>query len=355
MFRSVGRLITSAILLVLSGLMMAACRYLPGLAPVYRDFSRQTLAAISSVTGLLPFALWEVLLVLLALLFIWSVVYTLLQKKKFLSWASSIVLAISLLVFLFVGLWGLNHYCPPLSEEIGLEVREYSRDELIAATKYYMAGANRYAGEVERDENNDLVPQDFAELAARAGRSFEPLWEQYPVLRGSTAPIKKAALTWYPMSWMGFTGVFITYTAESTVNPDTFTASLPYTMCHEAAHRCTVAAEDEANFAAFLACESSKDADFLYSGYYSAFVYCYNALHKVDKQAAYALWDENCELLRQDCGGANTHYDQYEGKVQDVAQQVNDTYRTTFSEESGVQSYGEVADYLIAYYLQKTA
>ena len=40
MFRSVGRLITSAILLVLSGLMMAACRYLPGLASIYRGFSR---------------------------------------------------------------------------------------------------------------------------------------------------------------------------------------------------------------------------------------------------------------------------------------------------------------------------
>lgn len=355
MFKTIGRLITSAILLVLSGLMMAACRYLPQLAAAYRDASRRILAAISSVTGVFPFALWEVLLVLLALLLIWSIVHTVLQKKKFVAWASWIVLAVSVLVFLFVGLWGLNHYCPPLSEEIGLEVREYSKEELIAATKYYMEGANRWAGEVERDENLDLVMQDFEELAEQAGKSFMPLWDRYPVLQGSTAPIKKAALTWYPMSYMGFTGVFITYTAESTVNPDTFAASLPYTMCHEAAHRCTVAAEDEANFAAFLACEASEDADFLYSGYYSAFVYCYNALHAVDKKAAYALWDEDCELLRHDCGGANEHYDQYEGKVQDVAQQVNDTYLKTFSEESGVQSYGEVADYLIAYYLQKAA
>ena len=191
MFRSIGRFILSAILLVVSGLLMAVCRYLPGLASAYREFSRNALAAIAYVTGLLPFALWEVLLVLLALLLIWSVVYTVLQKKKFLSWLSAVTLALSALVFLFVGLWGLNHYCPPLSEEIGLEVREYSKEELIAATKYYMAGANHYAGQVERDENNDLVPQDFAELAARAGRSFEPLWEQYPVLRGSTAPSRR--------------------------------------------------------------------------------------------------------------------------------------------------------------------
>ena len=56
-----------------------------------------------------------------------------------------------------------------------------------------------------------------------------------------------------------------------------------------------------------------------------------------------------------DAQAANEHYVQYEGKVQDAAQKVNDAYLKAFSEESGVQSYGEVADLLIAWYLQKTA
>ena len=41
--------------------------------------------------------------------------------------------------------------------------------------------------------------------------------------------------------------------------------------------------------------------------------------------------------------------------MQDAAQKVNDAYLKAFDEESGVQSYGEVADLLIAWYLQKTA
>ena len=58
MFRSIGRLISSAVLLVLTGLMMAAARYLPNLVfPFYRDLSRKVLTAIASVTGALPFAL----------------------------------------------------------------------------------------------------------------------------------------------------------------------------------------------------------------------------------------------------------------------------------------------------------
>lgn len=39
--------------------------------------------------------------------------------------------------------------------------------------------------------------------------------------------------------------------------------------------------------------------------------------------------------------------------MQNAAQKVNDTYLKAFSEESGVQSYGEAADLLIAWYLRK--
>ena len=39
--------------------------------------------------------------------------------------------------------------------------------------------------------------------------------------------------------------------------------------------------------------------------------------------------------------------------MQDAATKVNDTYLKVFSEESGVQSYGEAADLLIAWYLKQ--
>ena len=232
-----------------------------------------------------------------------------------------------------------------------MEIREYTKEELIDATEYYMDRAAEYAPQVVRDETGRMI-NDFDLWAETAGTSFVPLAEQAEVFSGSTAPVKKAGLTWYLMSKMGYTGVFVAFTGESTVNPDTVTVSIPFTMCHEVAHRCGIAAEDEANFAAFLACEASSDPDFLYSGYYSAFIYCYNALYRVDASAAQALWREEHALLKQDCDAANTHYAQYEGAVQDSAQKLNDTYLKTFSEESGVQSYGEAADYLIAYYLK---
>ena len=48
------------------------------------------------------------------------------------------------------------------------------------------------------------------------------------------------------------------------------------------------------------------------------------------------------------------HNKQYEGKVQQAAQAVNDAYLKTFREE-GVKSYGLVVDYLIAEYLKSAS
>ena len=356
MFRSLGRFITSAILLLLAGLSMACARYLGTFFfPAYRQLSQRVLHTISSVTGLLPFALWEVLLALLLLFFIYSIFHTIFQKKRCLSWLSGVVLTLSVLVFLFVALWGLNHYAPPISEELGLDVREYSQDELTAATAYYMQEAAALAAEVPRSESGELTAPDFKALAAVAETSYQPLAAQHSVFGSGVQPVKASCLTTAALNYSGTTGIFLAFTAESTVNPDTFAASLPHTMCHEIAHSFGIAAEDEANFAAFLACDASSDTFFRYSGYYDAFLYCYNALYDADAAAAKALWNDSTALLQQDCTAANAHYAPYAGKVQDTAQKLNDGYLKAFSEESGVQSYGEAADYLIAWYLQKNA
>ncbi len=75
---------------------------------------------------------------------------------------------------------------------------------------------------------------------------------------------------------------------------------------------------------------------FCYSGAFGAYIYCHNALSKIDKTAASQIWSTLSEGVLADIRAANEHYAQYEGKVQDAAQKVNDTYLKAFSEESGV-------------------
>ena len=196
---------------------------------------------------------------------------------------------------------------------------------------------------------------DFSAMAKSAPSGYEALGKQYDFFQVDSLPRVKKLLVPDLFNYTGTTGIFVPFTGESCVNPDTYAASLPFTMCHELAHRLTIAAEDEANFAAFLASTAHEDVAFRYSGWYSAFVYCYNALYEADQAAATEIWDTMSKTLRADCRRANAHYEPYEGTVQDVAQQVNDAYLKAFDEEAGVQSYGKVADLLIAWYLKNAA
>lgn len=353
--KTIARVIASAILLLLTGLMLAFAKAAPDVVfSFYSDFSRAALRAIGTVTGLLPIAVWEVLAALLILWLVYTFIRIFTKRRSLLAWLCGVLLAVCTGIFLFVGLWGLNHFGPSVDQTLGLDVREYSKQELTAATAYYAAQLNDCSAAVERGEDALAVMPDFSELAAHAADGYAQLAGTYELFADVTGPVKPLA-SWRLFSQTGTTGIFICFTAESCVNPDTYSAWLPFTMCHELAHRQAVAAEDGANFCAYLACMASPEAVFRYSGAYGAYIYCHNALSKVDQAAAAQIWNTLSPGALADIRAANAHYAQYEGKVQDAAQKVNDTYLKAFSEESGVQSYGEVADLLIAWYLKQTA
>ena len=347
--RTIGRLILAAVFLLLTAAMVAAAVYVPGFFAFYTPLSQSALAFLAGITAPFPFAVWQVLLVLLVLLVLYGLVRTFSRKRGLLCWLAGVIALLSLMLLVFTGLWGLNHWAPSVPERLGLQVREYSTEELRQTTLYLADQASAWSTQVQRGPDTDMLA-DAEAMAETAGAAFLPLAQSDSFFAGSSAPVKPL-LAGKAFSYMGLTGIFICYTGESCVNPDTYSASLPYTMCHEAAHRLTVAPEDEANFCAFLACTASDDPAFRYSGYYCAFIHCYNALCKADPESAAQIRSGVSPALDSDLRRANAHYDQYEGKVQEVATKVNDTYLKAFNEASGIRSYGEAADLLIAWYL----
>ena len=318
--------------------------------PFYRNLSKKMMDGLSVFSGKIPFALWELLLLLLIFLFFFSFFHRLRKKKSLLKWFNWVLRIGVLPFFLFVFLWGMNHYAPPISEDLNLEITENSKEELLSAARFYREKAEVYAPLVARKADGSPAEEDFRTLAKIAGGSFEELGKSYPIFSCSSAPVKKAVLTRPLFDYSGIVGLFVCFTGESTVTPNTYAPSMPHTMCHEVAHRCGIAGEDEANFAAFLACIQNDNNSFRYSGYYSAFLYCYNALYEEDPSAVSQLWNGEETLLRADLRGSVKHYEPYQGKTQEIADKVNDRYLKAFSEESGTKSYGEAVDYLIAYY-----
>lgn len=323
--------------------------------PAYRSFSRQWISLLAALFSFTHMSVWDAGAAVLFLLFLYSVVQMIRKRQSFLNWLSCIVLIVSILVTEAIGGWLLNHYAPPLSEYLDLTVSEYSVEELYEAADYYLHKASAYSERIERDENSHAVRQDFNSLSDTAGASYRSLSDTWPVFSGSSRPVKKFTLIGEYLLYNGIIGMFMPITGEASVPANVPVIPLPFTMCHEAAHRLGIASEQEANFAAFLACISSEDERFLYSGYYSAFGYCLSSLYSVSPDKVKELREKYdapaIMLVFLDRADTRAAYDRYDSPLQEVSDNINDTYLKTFSQESGIRSYGEVTDYLIAWYL----
>lgn len=351
MSKAVRRLVWAGVLALLTAAAVAAARLWPPFwFSFYTDFSRWAMRLLGTVFGWIPFPVWELALVGLVLAVPAALVRAV-KKKKLLPCLAGLLTLTAAFGALFMGLWGLNHFAPTIGTQLGLEVRPYTVQELRDAAAWYAAQANVYADRVARDGDGDVAVPAFSDLSREAVAAYERLAGENDRF-ADPAPRVKPLLVPKAFAYTGTTGVFLCLTGEAGVSTETYSLSLPFTVCHELGHSLAVARENEANYLAFLACRASENELFRYSGYYSAFVYCFNALYAENRTKAQGLWDLCSEKLVHD---ANTHvaYNrQYEGKVQNAAQAVNNAYLKTFT-EAGAKSYGMVVDYLIAEYLKQ--
>ena len=350
MIKPLRRLISSAAFLVLTGLMIFAAKKWSALVfAFYPKLSRKILAFLADLTAPIPVPVWELAVCALAVWLVVSLILSL-RKSHFLRWLTGVLEIVCAGVFLFVAIWGLNYFAPPMQERLGFSVEQYTPQELREATEYYLAQANAASKAVPRGEDGVMLPGDFSALSTQAGENYKLLAQTMPCFDGSTARVKKL-LSSKLMGATGTTGIFIAFTGESSISTTTFTTSVPFTMWHEIGHRMAFARENEANFAAFLACSVSNDEAFRYSGYYLAFVYCYNALYRVDREAAGEVWQAASDEIKTDAAASRTHYQKVENeKVSEATSKVYDSYLKAFSVKSGKQSYGEVVDLLTGWY-----
>ena len=361
MKRSSGRYLAALVLLLLNGAAMFFFHRFPGIFfPAYRSFSKAWIGLLARLTSFTGVAVWDIAAVVLAVLLVASLARAVRRHRRFAAWLGTVLLCVSVLITAAVSGWMLNHYAPPLAAELGYEIRLYTQEELQEACEYYLLQAARYASDMHRDTEGHLVPHDFYALAKKAGSAYASLGEQDAVLAGTAVPVKKLSLIGEYLMYNGIIGMFMPLTGEAGAPASVPPAVMPFTMAHEAGHRLGIAGEEEANFAAFLACVNSQDIELLYSGYYEAFAYCLASLYRYDPEAAVLLYHSHDDepgvlLVQADRRDTAAIYKAYESSLQDVSDRINDTYLKTFSHESGIRSYGEVTNDLIAWYLQTAA
>ena len=333
-------------------------RYTTLVDMVYPYVMRNVQGYLAQWSGSVDFLLWQVLAVFLVVVALAGLVITIVMRWNLISYTGWVAAMLSFVYLLHTAMFGLSYHAGPLSDDIRLDVGQYTVSELAEAAEYYRDKANILSEQVQRDANGRAKFSDFDTLAETAVNGFQTLVHEthYPVFAGSTLPVKK--LGWADMyTSMGITGFTTGITGEAAVNPRIPDITLPFTICHEMAHRMCIANERDANFAAFLACSVHDSVEFEYSGYYMAFRYCYNALAAVPSEAAAAaaarIMDGVGAKLKVDL----IYYDDFfsthrDVKATELADTVNDTYLRASGDDKGLKSYGDVCDLLVNWHIQ---
>lgn len=356
-----GYIVAAALALISFGLTQFAAAHSNLVDMVYPYATRLVQDFLAEWSAGVDFCLWQVLAVVLVVVFLASVAALIIFRWNIFQWLGWVLAGASLLWCVHTGMYGLNQYSSPLADDIRLNmvVVGDSATPLINATTYFRDKANELALQVPRDESGNIDAPTFAQVAEKAKNGFDYLVyeKNYPVFAGVTTPVKE--LGWADMySSMGIAGVTMPFTGEAAVNPQTPIVALPFVACHEMAHRMCIAQERDANLAAFLATTANEDPLYQYSGYFMAFRYCYNSLASISTStaanAANQLYEGLNEQVKRDLTAYHDHYKAVQDpNAVDFATSVNDAYLQASGDESGAKSYGEVTDLLLSWYWQE--
>lgn len=258
-------------------------------------------------------------------------------------------IAATLYLLLCVNL-GASYYADGFCEKSGLSPADATVEELYALCESFTDTVNEYAPLVPRD-GDGVFAVSRKDILASSDHIYHGAEALYPFL--TMRPVRaKPLLTSRFMSATGYTGIYFPYTGEANVNTDFPASQLPATVAHELAHQRGVAGEDEANFVGILACLTSGDDVYAYSGALSAWVYLTNALYDYDTDAYFELWGRLDGGAAADLRDASAYWAQFKSPVSEAGEAVYDTFLKSYGQSSGVYSYNEVVGLLLAYYAQ---
>ena len=307
--------------------------------------------------SLLPFSLTEILLYILVIGLPVGGVFLLIRfikSKNKLDFVTRFFFSFSIfflvLSFAFSSMMGMNYSRYPLSDRLFPEKRERSKEELLEVTMW-LAEMTSELRLLQAEDEHGIMTLDSSLSAAlvEGSTAMNAAAEVFPILAGNDAKGKSVMISKY-WSYTGITGMYMPFLGEANVNTDVPAIGLLHTICHELSHIRGIAREQDANLAGFLACIYSPRVDFQYSGYQFAYVYCASDLYRADEEAYAKVAALISDGVWRDWANRTSYWKQFEGPVQEVSTQVNDTYLQANRQKEGVLSYSMVTELIVEYY-----
>lgn len=237
------------------------------------------------LTGLVPFSVGEIMLVLgvllvavAAVLWIFCLIKSMRKRiRLFYSFFAWTVLIVCMIMTLNCS---VLYHATTLSEKYFQEegTQEYTLEDLITVRNLVVEECERLSNMMPRDADGTIVYDK--DIRTQAVRYMKKLGEEYDQLNGYF-PSPKPLYTSDFFSQQKMCGYYFPFSMEANYNDVMYIMNKPSTMCHELSHLRGYIFEDEANFISFLACIGAEDdLVFQYSGYLSVLNYLDNDFYR---------------------------------------------------------------------------
>jgi hypothetical protein len=305
-----------------------------------RGISRAYIKGVGTFTALLPFSVYEILIMAAFVYLIIVIIYIIknlagknYQKalKRFMSFVA-VMLAV---VILYNVSASFAYKRQPL--DLGLNREKPGSDIVFAAAQYFINDYNQIAENMERDDKGNIIPPcSFNELSLRLQAEFRKYDDGYMGEAARAKPMLFSEI----MSYLGFSGVFMALTAEPNINVNVPPKELPLVCAHEMAHSAGIMKENEANLMSYYILLNSQDPYLRYSGYGAAFYQIMGAVYFACGQQKYnQLAQQISPLIYKENANSAQYWENYASFLNGITEFFNDLYLKLSGIKEGTASY----------------
>lgn len=305
-----------------------------------RKISRFYIETIGSITKFLPFSLYEILIVIATIVLVIElikIIKNLIKKNYYVTLKKIFNVATIILSIVFIyNLTASMSYNRNLLD-LNLNEEKPQEEIVLQATQYFLNDYNQIAQNLERDEKGNIIlPYTVKQLSEKIKEEYAKLNSDFFGKPQTAKPMIFSEI----MSYMGFSGVFMSITAEPNINKNIPPQSLPMVTAHEMAHSAGIMRENEANLLAYYVLLNSDDEYLRYSGYSASFSQMLTAVLFTCGQDEYNSLKENIsQLIIKENQNAAIYWSEHKSIINGISEFINDLYLKISGIEEGTASY----------------
>ena len=277
----------------------------------------------------------------LTLIVIYFIFFFRFKKNDFVN----IFAVLSITIFLFYSLWGLNYFRTPLLSKLDIGEVKY---ESLQRTLIELINDVNQIHLLLGDENStiDNLGFDKEKIISELKLNNIKKFDKIPTTKFVKRPILPEIYL-----YQGVSGYINPFTLEAIVVKEIPSIDFSITVLHEQAHQLGYAAEEDANFLAFISSINNEDLLIKYSGYVFGLTYLLNEIQVNHKENISSFTDKINPGIIEDINSRRKFWAKYSNNIiNDLQSLLYDIYLKSNNQKSGIRSYSRIVNHIINYY-----